>query len=36
MSERVGFIWASNSAGVIMFFSVKSSCSTQPTKEANE
>ena len=40
MSERVRFIWASNTAGVIMFVSVKSLCSTEPitedAKETNE
>ena len=40
MSERTRFNWASNTAGVIMFFSVKSLCSTEPiaedAKKANE
>ena len=39
MSERGRLIWASNTAGVIMFFSVKSLCSAKPStedaKEAN-
>ena len=30
MSERVRFIWASNTAGAIMFVSVRSLCSTEP------
>ena len=33
MSERVRLIWASNAAGVIMFVSVKSLCSTEPITE---
>ena len=40
MSERVRFIWASNTAGVIMFVSVNSLCSAEPitedAKEGNE
>ena len=40
MCERFRFIQASNTAGVIMFFSVKFLCSTEPitedAKEANE
>ena len=40
MSERVKFIWASNTASAIMFVRVKSLCNTEPIaenkKEANE
>ena len=40
MRERVRFVWASNTAFVIVFFSVTSLCSTEPitedAKEANE
>ena len=36
-SERVRFIWASNTAAVIMFFSVESPCSAQfVAKDAEE